>query len=150
MRRFGGPFGLLFVSLLLLVQQQTQIVDARSSGAPDAACLSLLPQHKADPQKYFSSPYTLTVTRVSPRLFNVSVVSGQTPFKGFILQGRDFFDPDGLIVDGSFTPNLFTRVINCQSKLPNTLTHNSAMDKYYTSVLWRPSQSFRHGWHFEF
>jgi hypothetical protein len=145
MRRLRIPFGLTVTLLLLLVQQQPPTIEARSSGAPDSSCFTLLPQHKADPQKYFSSPYTLSVTRVSSRLFNVSVVAGQSPFKGFILQARDFFDPDGLIVDGSFTPNLFTRVINCQSKLPNTLTHNSAMDKYYTSVLWRPSQSFRHG-----
>lgn len=131
--------------LLLFTFHWTPQVNARSSGAPEIACSSLIPSHNADPQRYFNAPYTLSVNRVSGRLFNVSIISKRDPFKGFIVQARDYHDPDNLIVDGSFTPNLFTRVIHCKSKLPNTLTHNSAMDKYYMSVLWRPSQSFRQG-----
>ena len=134
---------------LLLLSAQSLLIDAYSTGAPDRACSTLIPQHNADPQRYFPSPYIITANKLGynhgSREFNVSITAKTDSFKGFILQARDFHDPDNLIVDGSFTPNLFTKVIKCKSNLANTLTHNSPSDKYYTSVIWKPSSNFRDG-----
>jgi len=141
---------ILLISIyLILLSAQFSSLNAYSAGAPDRACSSLIPGHNADPQRYFPSPYIITANRLGPnehsREFNVSITAKTDSFKGFILQARDFLDPDNLIVDGSFIPNLFTKVIKCKSNLPNTLTHNSPSDKYYTSVIWKPSNNFKDG-----
>lgn len=140
---------LLISIYLILLSAQFSSLNAFSTGAPDRACSTLIPQHNADPQRYFPSPYIITANKLGPnqhgREFNVSITAKTDSFKGFILQARDYMDPENLIVDGSFTPNLFTKVIKCKSNLANTLTHNSPSDKYYTSVIWKPSNNFKDG-----
>lgn len=134
---------------LIFLSAQFPLITAYSTGAPDRACSTLIPQHNADPQRYFPSPFIISANKLgsshSSREFNVSITAKAESFKGFILQARDAHDPENLIVDGAFTPNLFTKVIKCKSHLPNTLTHNSPSDKYYTSVIWKPSNNFKDG-----
>lgn len=140
---------LIITIYLILLSAQFNQLNAYSTGAPDRACSTLIPQHNADPQRYFPSPYIITANKLGPnhngREFNVSITAKTDSFKGFIIQARDYHDSDNLIVDGSFTPNLFTKIIKCKSNLANTLTHNSPSDKYYTSVIWKPSSNFKDG-----
>lgn len=139
---------LISIYLILLSAQLNQI-NAYPNGAPEKACSNLIPMHNTDFQRYFPSPYIITANKLGfsldGREFNVSITAKTDSFKGFILQARDYHDPENLIVDGSFTPNLFTKVIKCKSNLANTLTHNSPSDKYYTSVIWKPSNNFKDG-----
>lgn len=92
---------ILLISIYLILLSAQSLVNAYSTGAPDRACSTLIPQHNADPQRYFPSPYIITANKLGynhgSREFNVSITAKTDSFKGFILQARDYHDPDNLV-----------------------------------------------------
>ncbi|XP_059484956.1 putative ferric-chelate reductase 1 homolog [Neocloeon triangulifer] len=119
-------------------------VRAFSKGAPDSACISMIPGHNVDPQDS-PSPYTVELAPIKNdngrRLVNVTIVSqGNADFAGFIIQAR----PDGgNNALGSFEvrPEL-GKTHTCGSGLKNSVTHVDAKRKRTVELVWEAPSNF--------
>ncbi|XP_076307162.1 putative ferric-chelate reductase 1 homolog isoform X5 [Tachypleus tridentatus] len=118
-----------------------------SSGAPPLACEKMIPKHGVPPQNS-SAPYIISAKIKLDSYGNVSEVSvtisssrGE-PFKGFLLEAR-LKANSSHIIDGKFTADKDSLLINCNSANKNALTHGNVKNKKEFITKWIPPANFK-------
>jgi len=109
------------------------------SGAPESEqiCQDLTPKHGVDPQKA-SNPYQLSVDKANVKCeeqVRLTISGGNTPFKGFIVQGRKL---GSQVPVGKFQPGENNKLLNCGGIAGSTTTHTNNNDKNSISLVWTP------------
>ncbi|XP_065164061.1 putative defense protein Hdd11 isoform X2 [Atheta coriaria] len=133
------------MKLTALVLTLCVAVHANSNGGSETCCVDMVPKHPVDAQ---SSPFAKTGYKVSVDKEKISdggeakiTVSGERPFKGYLLQVRD-----GETAIGTFdiaANDGHSKTINCFTKEKNMATHNNANDKKSVSVTWKPPKGVK-------
>jgi len=133
------------IILLLALSLTGCVVYSYTIGAPDSACMEMIPGHRFEPQTESPSPALL---RVSSALVGpgeeVEVLleanNNNAKFKGFILQVRDVSQPD--IQVGSFVAGDEAKYMTCGRGIHNSLTHRSSAEKESVAATWRAPSNF--------
>uniref|UniRef100_A0AAU6PAZ2 Venom peptide n=1 Tax=Comana monomorpha TaxID=1555636 RepID=A0AAU6PAZ2_9NEOP len=121
-------------------------VEGYSVGAPESACVDMVPGHGVPPRKE-KSPYTITTsTKIvkagSPMEVVISTSDPTKLMKGILLQARDGDKPIGTF---TLAPNdNFAQLLNCGTP-GNAVTHKhheAKDDKQTESVVWTPPADF--------
>jgi len=109
--------------------------EARPTGAPMAACVSMMPQHNTTAQA--SQPvYTLNVQRLTADTLSVSITpTTGAGFKGFLIEARrdGSTTPIGTF-EGTLPPS--TRFMSCSAQ-DDSVTHSDNTVKDGVTFTWR-------------
>lgn len=102
----------MFVYVLIALAALAAPSLGNLNGAPNAACVDMIPQHGVSPQSSVA-PYKIFVSKSDVKSSESIVVTikGNTPtdtIKGFLLQGRV-----GTTPTGSFVPEGHSHLLNC-------------------------------------
>ncbi|KAF5282713.1 hypothetical protein FQR65_LT02710 [Abscondita terminalis] len=113
-------------------------VNGNELGAPELACVDMVPQHGVDP-KETSFPYSVSVNKDNIKqgdTVEITVSGDKEPdFKGFLLQVRDSKNkPVGTFIITSSHKS--AKVLQCDSKNV-AATHKSKDDKQTVVVEWK-------------
>jgi len=110
-------------------------MEATPNGAPVEACVTMVPQHNANPQAS-ESIYNLNVARLSADTFSVSIaLKTGAGFKGFLIQARrDGSDTPIGAFQGTLPAN--TKFLTC-SAASDSVTHSDNSVKNGVTFTWR-------------
>ncbi|XP_065343218.1 putative ferric-chelate reductase 1 homolog [Cloeon dipterum] len=131
----GKTVWLVFCLALALHQPE---VHGFGRGAPDSACLSMLPGHGTDAQSS-PSPYSIVLAPIENgngrRLVNVTITSqGNADFAGFIIQARPENSDNPV---GTFEVRKEgAKAHTCGSGLKNSVTHTDKNPKRKVELIW--------------
>ncbi|XP_028034065.1 putative defense protein Hdd11 [Bombyx mandarina] len=120
--------------------------NAYSSGAPESACVDMIPKHPVSPQTS-TPPYTITTSTKTVKAGTPMevVISGNKPeniIRGLLLEARQ-----GNNIVGKFTLNpndQFAKLLNC-GEPGNAVTHkkhDEQYDKQTVAYTWTPPVGF--------
>ncbi|KAG7168665.1 putative defense protein Hdd11 [Homarus americanus] len=135
---------------LLLLLTLVKISGGFPNGAPYSMCGYYKPSHATpEPHPHNTSPYRLIVSAQyfdfrEPEhdyvVVNITSREGGPPFKGFVVAS---YDGSGKPY-GSWDPSpLAHQVPRCKKP---AITHNDAMPKYLTTLVWRPPKDEQQEW----
>nr|QTY40882.1 venom polypeptide precursor [Doratifera vulnerans] len=131
---------------LVLALSVAVYVECYSIGAPESACVDMVPGHGIPPQKE-APPYTITTsTKIvkagSPMEVVITAKDPKKAIKGLLLQARQGDEPIGTF---TVAPNdNFAQLLNCGTP-GNAVTHKKHEDKddkLTVSFVWTPPADF--------
>ncbi|XP_046452898.1 putative defense protein Hdd11-like [Daphnia pulex] len=132
------------VSVLLLILAGPIQVQGLSSGAPTAACISMIPGHGPDPQTGPSPFVTVVsdkmVSTNTPIMMDLHPSNIQNPFKGYLVMAFDTKNPSVAI--GTFKQSNNGKLIDCHSGLNNAATHSDPSPKTSVKLEWTPPSDY--------
>lgn len=130
--------------VLLSVLGVSSVAQARSTGAPLAACTAIAPDpsaagHKVASMPLGNNPFTLNVTKLSGgyiggRTYNLTLTGGATSYEGFLIQAR--LVADMVTPVGTFISLLSTTQIAPCTPTGCAITHTSNTLKNNLTLQW--------------
>uniref|UniRef100_H2STP3 Ferric-chelate reductase 1a n=1 Tax=Takifugu rubripes TaxID=31033 RepID=H2STP3_TAKRU len=134
-----SPVAVPCLLLISILGFQCVPIFCYSNGKVSKVCGSMVPHHSGHGQTS-PSPYHLqtNTTTFSPNDRIQVILSGSSPFEGFLLQARDAASPHSAATIGTFTltnPGM-TQLLTCNSHQGSAVSHTSAVTKTEVVVIW--------------
>uniref|UniRef100_A0A0K8SYV5 Reelin domain-containing protein n=2 Tax=Lygus hesperus TaxID=30085 RepID=A0A0K8SYV5_LYGHE len=129
------------VTLLLLLLDVVMRIEAFKSGAPPSMCKDMMPHHSGSSPQTSQPPFSFVVEppAADDGVVRVSL-SGSSPFKGVMIEGRTTLDGDSV---GQFinVPDNF-QTLKCNDIPNNAVTHSESSPKDKIQVSWEAPDGF--------
>ncbi|XP_056912613.1 putative ferric-chelate reductase 1 [Takifugu flavidus] len=134
-----SPVAVPCLLLISILGFQCVPIFCYSNGKVSKVCGSMVPHHSGHGQTS-PSPYHLqtNTTTFSPNDRIQVILSGSSPFEGFLLQARDAASPHSAATIGTFTltnPGM-TQLLTCNSHQGSAVSHTSDVTKTEVVVIW--------------
>jgi len=122
--KFPLPFCILFQICFF-------VVSSHRHGAPNKSCHKMIPHHKH--LKLDGQGAYLKINQTDANQLELTLATtNDKSFKGFILQGRD---DNGNII-GKFLPSDQYKMMTCDHRLGNSITHRNSGHKSQIKAQW--------------